>query len=211
MKKFYTVRHAFKRSCIEILPNKKFEGDFLHYFLSTEIPSTKIRLSDDIVFHIQACKKELDLISVHRCMTTHYYSKEFMDILNEYTDMSDRSYKINLPDATKEYYAIYNLKKYRLINRKEIELYPDQLDKWPPLRFVFGKRDLGPVFSVATTAAIIVSEEIMKAVKKAKLTNIRFEETFGYTPEEALEWARENPEYADDFADKQWFKKLLEK
>ena len=208
MKKFYTVIHAFKRSCIEILPNKKIEGDFRHYFLSTWIPSTKNRLSDDIIFHIQACKKELDIISVHNCMTMHYYSKEFMNILNEYTDMSDRSYKINLPDATKEYYAIYNLKSYRLINRKEIEL-----DLYPAhhLRFVFGKKDLGPVFSVATTAYIVVSEEIMKAMKKAKLTNIEFAEAYGYTPEEALEWARQNPEYADNFADKQWFKKLLDK
>ena len=51
MKKYYHVIHAFKRSCIEILPNKEIEGDFLHTFLRLEIPRTRERLSDDIVFH----------------------------------------------------------------------------------------------------------------------------------------------------------------
>ena len=209
MQKFYTIELAFKRSCIEILPNKKIEGDFLTPYLNAGIPSTKKRLQESLVFHIKACKKEYDIIGTYNCWTVLFYSKEFMSILNQYTDMSDRSYKIELPDASKEYFNIYNLKSYRLINRKEIELdlYPD----YHPLRFVFGKKDLGPVFSVATTAYIVVSEEIMKAMKKAKLTNIEFAEAYGYTPEEALEWARQNPEYADNFADKQWFKKLLDK
>ena len=59
--------------------------------------------------------------------------------------------------------------------------------------------------------SILVSEEVKQALKKAKITNVEFEEAYGYTPEEALEWARENPDIADDFADKAWFKKLPSK
>ena len=205
MTNFYGLSFGLKRSCIEILPNLKIQGDFLHFFLEASLPQSTNRLPDDIVFHIKACKKEFDIIGVYNCMTSNYYSKELMDILQQFTDMSDRSYKINLPDATKEYYAIYNLKKYPLINRKELEL--TIYDS--PIRFILGKPDLGPVFSVSTTAYIVVSEDIMKALKKAKITNVEYVEMYGYTPEEALEWARENPDSADDFADTDWFKELL--
>lgn len=211
MKKYYLFQYAWKRSCIEILPDKKLEGTFLSVFLDCQHPQTKNRLPDEIIFHIQAGKKEFDIISVYNCMCIYFYSKDFLSIINEFTDMSDKSYKIYLPDASNNYYNIYNLKCYHLINRKELNAYPTILSEWPPVRFVLGNKDLGPIFSVHTTNCRVISEELMEAMKKAKITNVKFEEAYGYTPEEALEWAQANPEFADDFADKPWFKKLLDK
>ncbi len=211
MKKFYCFSHTFKRSCIEILPDRKIEGDFLSTYLDAGLPSSKNRLPESLVFHIAACKKEYDIIGTHNCWTVIFFSDNLISILKQFTDMTDKCYRINLPGVDKEYYNIYNLSTYPRINRREVDAYPSILSEWPPVRFVLGKEDLGPIFSASTTAWIIVSEEIMKAMKKAKLTNIEFEEAYGYTPEEALEWAQANPEFADDFADKPWFKKLLDK
>ena len=215
MKKFFTLDVYLKRSCIEILPDKEIDGDFLHEYLQVEQPRTKYRLPDSIVFHIKACKKEYDIIVTYDCWTVIYYSKELISILNRFTDMSDKCYRINLPDATKEYFAIYNLKSYQRINKNELDSFYEHRDsiyqELPPLRFVLGKENLGPVFSISTTACIVIAEEVMKAIKKAKLTNVEFREAYAYTPEEALEWAKENPQFADDFADKEWFRELLKK
>lgn len=134
-----------------------------------------------------------------------FYSEDLIRILNEFTDMSERCYRINLPDASKKYYNIYNLKDYHLINRKEL----DDCSRLP-CRIVIGKEDLGPVFAVSSTNCKMVSEELMQAMTKAKLTDVEFEECIGYTPEEALEWARENPELAGDFVDQEWFQKMLD-
>ena len=213
MKKFFSLGVYFKRSCIEILPNKEIEGAFLHEYLQVDDPRTKYRLPDSIVFHIKACKKEYDIIVTYDCWTVIYYSKELISILNRFTDMSDKCYRINLPDATKEYFAIYNLKSYQRINLNEYKVKSSDPDftGYTPIRFVIGKEDLGPIFAASPSKYILISEDMMKAIKKAKLTNVEFREAYAYTPEEALEWAKENPQFADDFTDKEWFRELLKK
>lgn len=49
----------------------------------------------------------------------------------------------------------------------------------------------------------------MLALKTAKVNNVEFTEIYGYTPEEAQQWAAENPDFTGDFTQKQWFKRLL--
>lgn len=208
MRTFYKINCAQKRSCIEILPNIAIDGNFIDAF----IPYNRNRLPEQTEFFIKACKKEYDIICIHNCINLHFYSKELISILDRFSDMSDMCYKIDLHGSIKEYYVIYNLPTYRWINEKERNIWVHNpcLD-YPPIRFVIEENDNTPIFSARGICSILVPEEIMKAMKKAKLTNIEFAEAYGYTPEEALEWARQNPEYADNFADKQWFKKLLDK
>ncbi len=206
MKTYYDLRFAWKRSCIEIRPNIKLI-DYLDYWL----PFWHRRLPEDTKFSVKAGKKEYDIIGVNRCMDLHMYSNGLIYVLNQFTDMSKYCYKIDLSDVIKEYYVIYNLPTNRWISAKESKRWLN--DPWldfPRIRFIIGKNDY-KVFSTNERGGLLVSEEVKRAIEKAKITNVEFEEAYGYTPEEALEWARENPDLADDFADKAWFKKLLSK
>ena len=206
MTKFYIIDFAWKRSCIEVLPNIESK-DYEKYLL----PYKNQRLPEQTTFCIKAFKKEYDIIGIYQYMSLQLYSKELISILSSFTDMSDKCYKISLPDATKEYFVIYNLPTHICINLKAVKnwvknFWPDR----PIYRFVIND-SIGPVFTLDGFNCVIVSEEIRKALTKAKITNIDFREVYGYTPEEALEWARENPDCADDFADTDWFKELLQK
>lgn len=208
MKNFYGIISASKRGCIKILPNIEVDGKFIGIIK----PGSKVRLPETVKFKIIKGKKEYDVIVVYECESLEFYSQELISILNHYTDMSDKCFKIKLSDAAREYFSIYNLDHYRIINRKEFDFCTNnQLGINPPTRFVISDRDIGPVFTVKTTAWIMVSEDIMKAIKNAKQTNIDFKEAYGYTPEEAVEWAQKNPNFADDFVDEQWFKNYFSK
>lgn len=203
---YYEMNFGWKRSCIEIEPNIDII-DYISYFK----PFEHRRIPEDMKFRVKAFKKEYDIIGVYECMTIHMYSNGLIYVLSQFTDMSKYCYKIDVLDVIKEYYVIYNLPTNRMINDKEFDCWMNNPSLGiPPIRFIIDENDY-KVFSMDKRLSILVSEEVKQALKKAKITNVEFEEAYGYTPEEALEWARENPDLADDFADKAWFKKLLSK
>ena len=206
MKTYYELITAWKRSCIEIDPNMEPRG-----YVDCFIPYEHRRLPEDIKFTVKAGKKEYDIIGVYQRMNIQLYSKELISVLNQFTDMSKYCYKIDVLDVTKEYYVIYNLPTNRWINEKEYDrwMHVPEFD-FDAIRFLINEDDI-KVLSAKGIICVLVSEEVKRALEKAKITNVRYNEAYGYTPEEALEWARENPDLADDFADKAWFKKLLSK
>ena len=91
--------------------------------------------------------------------------------------MSDKCYPIRIEGVEKQYYVIYNLKKYKFLNLDE-NLFEDE-----PGCIDVQDESL-PIFSLGGTKCIVVSESIKDALLKSNVSNITLTECFGCSLDE---------------------------
>ena len=168
---FYFLTHRFKRSMLEITSETSY--DVLWKYL---LPYKTKPLPADVTFTVAAGKKEYDIIRLYES-GEEFFSQKIIDVLSQFVDMSDKCYPIRIEGVEKQYYVIYNLKKYKFLNLEE-NVFEDEPG-------CIGVQDESlPIFSLEGTKCIIVSEDIKDALLKNKITNIKLTECFGCTLEE---------------------------
>lgn len=167
----YFLTHRFKRSMLEITSETSY--DVLWKYL---LPYKTKPLPADVTFTVAAGKKEYDIIRLYES-SVDFFSQKIIDVLSQFVDMSDKCYPIRIEGVEKQYYVIYNLKKYKFLNLDE-NLFEDEPG-------CIGVQDeLLPIFSLEGTKCIVVSESIKDALLKSKVSNITLTECFGCSLDE---------------------------
>ena len=168
---FYFLTHRFKRSMLEITSETSY--DVLWKYL---LPYKTKPLPADVTFTVAAGKKEYDIIRLYES-SVFFFSQKIIDVLSQFVDMSDKCYPIRIEGVEKQYYVIYNLKKYKFLNLEE-NVFEDEPG-------CIGVQDESlPIFSLEGTKCIIVSGNIKDALLKSKVSNITLTECFGCSLEE---------------------------
>ena len=116
---FYFLTHRFKRSMLEIISETSY--DVLWKYL---LPYKTKPLPADVTFTVAAGKKEYDIIRLYES-SVDFFSQKIIDVLSQFVDMSDKCYPIRIEGVEKQYYVIYNLKKYKFLNLDE-NLFEDE-------------------------------------------------------------------------------------
>ena len=167
----FDFTHHFKKSMLEISSTTSY--DILWKYLD---PLQKERLPSNITFKLEAGKKQYDIIRLYES-GEEFFSQKIIDVLSQFVDMSDKCYPIRIEGVEKQYYVIYNLKKYKFLNLEE-NVFEDEPG-------CIGVQDESlPIFSLEGTKCIIVSGNIKDALLKSKVSNITLTECFGCSLEE---------------------------
>ncbi|MCR5270736.1 MAG: hypothetical protein K6D91_06930 [Prevotella sp.] len=178
MKTVFNLHNALKRSQIELTSD-------IPYSLLCEylLPYQKGRFLENTTFRIATGKKNYDIIRLFEC-GQYFFSQKFIDVVSQYMDMSDKCYPIKVEGAEVQYYAIYNLDVYPYLNEKKASF-----DEEPS--FYCGKEIKTSLFSIKKSLyRFVVTEKLMNALIKNKISNIEFEECFLCTKEEYKEWRK---------------------
>jgi len=176
---FYSFYHRFKRSMLEITSITPY--DILWKYLD---PLQKEKLPENIVFTIASGKKAYDIIRLYES-GEYFFSQRVINVLSQFTDMTDKCYPINIEGTNEQYYIIYNLEAYSFLNKDDL------LFRYDP-RFYYVQDNSLKIFGIKGTSSIIVSNEIKNALLKNKITNIELIECFGCSLEEYKEIKKSN-------------------
>ena len=177
METVYNFHNDFKRSQLEITSDTSYS--MLRKYL---LPYQKEKLPEDVTFRVAAGKKNYDVIRLFEC-GEYFFSQKFIDVMSQFMDMSDKCYPVKVEGAEEQYYVIYNLEKYTYLNEEKASY-----DKEPS--FYCGKEIMAPLFGINDTRCFVVTEEVMNTLKKYKISNIYFEESYLCTKEEYKEWRK---------------------
>ena len=169
---FYSFNHRFKRSMLEITPSIFFDLDW-----NQVDPLQKVKYLADVPFKIAAGKKKYDIIRVYENIGV-FYSQKVIDVLEEFVDMSDKCYPIEIESVEEKYYVIYNLPSFSLLNGN-VNVFIDE-----PCFFDFPSQESIPIFGIENTLFVIISEDVKNALLKHKVSNIELIECFGCTLDE---------------------------
>lgn len=184
MKRYYGILQELRNSVVQIKPNKHY--DEVEDFIRT---SSSGRLPDDVVFDVIKGKKWMDIIYYYEGASNYFFSRRFIDILSaQGIDMTSHCYPIKINGCDNiDYYVMNNFKKYENIN-------PDNIfdDIEEPLYFHIPNNDscIPGIFSVQGTNMRIISEETMLVLRKNRVTNVRFMETYALSSAECAEWKK---------------------
>ncbi len=175
MNSVFDIDNTFKRSQLEIISNASYK--LLWEYL---IPYKKEKLPEGVSFKVAAGKKCYDIIRLYQS-GEYFFSQKFIDVLFNFVDMSDKCYPIRIDGIEEQYYVIHNLEHLRYLNKEKAIF-----DEEPS--FYCGKEIATPLFGVTNTLCYVVTEEIMNALIKNKISNICFEESFLCTEKEYEVW-----------------------
>lgn len=180
MKRFYYFIQNRRNSVIELRSNTPFAilDDCLH-------PSSDVKIPDDSTFKVVKGKKWTDAIILFESGIT-FYSQRLVDLLQHYTDITNQCYPIRIVDSEERYYTFYNMITYTRINPRSV--FEDE----PPYFLLPPFGEVSPFFTVGVSSLEICTEEVKKAMEKAKLTNIRFVPVYGLTEEEFQLWKQKH-------------------
>lgn len=180
MKRFYYFIQNRRNSVIELRSNKPFSiwDDCL-------CPSSAVKIPDDSVFKVVKGKKWTDAIILFESAIT-FYSQKLVDFLQQYTDITNQCYPIRIADSEEKYYVFYNMFTYTRINPCSV------FESEPPYFLLPPTGEVRPFFTIGMSSLKVCTEEIKKAMEKAKLTNIRFVPVYGLTEEEFHLWKQKH-------------------
>lgn len=173
---FYTFSWKVgTRSFVEVEANNSIDYKFIRPYLYT---TSKDRLPSDVYFSVVKGKRWTDIILLYEAATHKFFSQRLIDILEQFIDLRNKCYPIDIAGAPFKYYTIYNL--------EELPYYID-----PTCTKVVNERryfemikDYPHLFTVKDSNLRICTQEVKQAIEKAKLTNIEFDEIYGVTKDE---------------------------
>jgi hypothetical protein len=106
---FYTFSWKVgTRSFVEVKANNSIDYKFIRPYLYT---ISKDRLPSDVSFSVVKGKRWTDIILLYEAATHKFFSQRLIDILEQFIDLRNKCYPIDIAGAPFKYYTIYNLEE----------------------------------------------------------------------------------------------------